>query len=60
MAIATGVLRYAPNLSKVGNLTGSIGAPGEVDVIFVDTIAGATLSVTANAPGNRFSSRRSS
>ena len=51
VAIATGVLRYAPNLSKVGNLTGSIGAPGEVDVIFVDTIAGATLSVTANAPG---------
>jgi hypothetical protein len=48
-AIALGLLRYAPSIVKSGNVTGAISQPGEVDTVFLDTIAGTVLTVTASA-----------
>lgn len=50
-ALASGILEYVPSMSRTGMLTGAIDPPGDVDRIFVDTVAGATVSLRVAALG---------
>lgn len=49
VAVAAPGLVYVPSMGKSGKLSGAIAPPGDVDAVFLDTIAGATLAVSVSA-----------